>query len=408
VPVFNQEEKHMQKKLIALAVAGLASTAAFAQSNVTVYGVADGSFDVVKVSNGAAAGTELGNTNRVSTNSSLIGFKGAEALGNGLTAVFQFESGVSFDNTGALSASRDSFVGVAGGFGTVVLANLTGPTRALGSALDVNAGATGIGVNSALLGKLGGNLVGTTTTATTAATGAAGSFATTTCDRSSTCASIFDTRWKNAIAYVSPTYYGLNLTAAYVANENKSLRGTQALGTDINTSGYDLGLKYANGPVMAAVTYNAVDLGNSNASFTGKSTDVSDFRVGASYDFGIATVRALFDSARADNYSTIGKVTQNVWGLGATYNVTPAGKLLAQAYFARDLKMNGTSSKDTVAKLYELGYEYSLSKRTMVKAAYAYLNNDDNAKYDFGVNATGVATNGVTVQGLSLGLRHTF
>jgi predicted porin len=76
----------MQKKLIALAVAGLASTGAFAQANVTVYGVADASFDVVRTSN---AVNELGNTTRVSTNSSLIGFKGAEALGNGLTAVFQ-------------------------------------------------------------------------------------------------------------------------------------------------------------------------------------------------------------------------------------------------------------------------------------------------------------------------------
>jgi predicted porin len=32
----------MQKKIIALAVAALASTAAFAQTNVTIYGVADG------------------------------------------------------------------------------------------------------------------------------------------------------------------------------------------------------------------------------------------------------------------------------------------------------------------------------------------------------------------------------
>jgi len=31
----------MQKKIIALAIAGLASTAAFAQSNVTIYGRAD-------------------------------------------------------------------------------------------------------------------------------------------------------------------------------------------------------------------------------------------------------------------------------------------------------------------------------------------------------------------------------
>ena len=36
----------MQKKIVALAVAGL-STAAFAQTNVTIYGVADATFDVL-------------------------------------------------------------------------------------------------------------------------------------------------------------------------------------------------------------------------------------------------------------------------------------------------------------------------------------------------------------------------
>ncbi|HPI59343.1 porin, partial [Zoogloea sp.] len=177
----------MQKKLIALAVAGLASTGAFAQANVTVYGVADASFDVVKIS--GDANNELGNTTRVSTNSSLLGFKGAEALGNGLTAVFQFESAVGFDNAGALGANRDSYVGLAGGFGTVVLGNLTGPTRALGAAVDVNSGATGIGANAALLGKLGNNLIGTTD-----ANGSYGGGST--CGRSTTCTSIFDTRWK--------------------------------------------------------------------------------------------------------------------------------------------------------------------------------------------------------------------
>jgi predicted porin len=90
----------MQKKMIALAVAGLASTGAFAQANVTVYGVADASFDVVRIS--GDANNELGNTTRVSTNSSVLGFKGAEKLGNGLTAVFQYESSVGFDNGGCL------------------------------------------------------------------------------------------------------------------------------------------------------------------------------------------------------------------------------------------------------------------------------------------------------------------
>ena len=387
----------MQKKLIALALAGLASTAAFAQANVTVYGVADASFDVVRI--GGDAKNELGNTNRVSTNSSYLGFKGAEALGNGLSAVFQFESGMGFDNAGSLSTNRDSYVGLAGGFGTVLLGNLTGPTRALGTALDVNVGATGIGANSALLGKLGNKLNGSTSTTGSYSGGA-------TCARSASCNSIFDSRWKNAIAYVSPTFGGLNATVAYVANENKAMDGIAAA----STSGFDTGLKYAQGPIMAAVTYNAV--------FTNDATNlkISDLRVGASYNFGTASVRAMFDLARADNLGGK-KFTQAVYGLGATFDLTQASKLLGQVYVARDVKQDGSSQDDSGAKLFELGFQHSLSKRTMLKATYALIKNDNNASYDFGANAAGVNPGGLpagisavggSVQGISFGVRHTF
>jgi hypothetical protein len=171
------------------------------------------------------ANNDLGNTTRVSTNSSYIGFKGAEALGNGLTAVFQFESGVGFDNAGTLGATRDSFVGVAGGFGTVVLGNLTGPTRALGGAVDVNSGATGIGANSALLGKLGNNLV--RHHRPRAHPLATCPFLPPAC-RSSTpleerhCLRLPDLRWPER-------------HRRYVANENKAFHGGPA-----NTTGYDV------------------------------------------------------------------------------------------------------------------------------------------------------------------------
>jgi len=288
----------MQKKLIALAVAGLASTGAFAQSNVTVYGVADATFDVVRASN-VKDGYDLGNTTRVSSNSSYIGFKGAEALGNGLTAVFQVESGVDFAAGGNPLATRDTFVGLAGGFGTVVMGNLTGPTRALGGAVDVNSGATGIGTNGGLIGKLGNNL----TANKAGGTDANGNVMVDDCGPSSTCVSIFDQRWKNAVAYVSPSFAGLSATVVYVANENKAFHGA---GGALNTRGYDTGLKYANGPIMGAVTYNAVSFGDS-----GK-TDVSNFRVGGSYNFGVASLRALFDHTRADHFDVavgVGKYT---------------------------------------------------------------------------------------------------
>lgn len=402
----------MQKKLIALAVAGLAAAPAFAQTNVTIYGVADATFDNVRATSTAANSDKLGSTNRVSTNSSYLGFKGTEDLGNGLKAVFQFESTISSDQATGTWASRDSFVGLSGGFGTVVAGNLTGPTRALAAALDVNSGATGIGANSGLLGKLGGNFVGTTSAngdytpaaGKVVAPGKAQPAPLGACDRSSSCTSVFDTRWKNAIAYVSPSFAGVTFTGAYVANENHGFDGAAV---QQNTQGYDVGVNYNNGPILAGLTYNAVTLRDTNQ------TRVSSLRLGGSYNFGVASIRALVERVDAkDNGAFMGNVHQYTWGLGATYNVTTNGKIIAQYYRAQNLAGDGDNSK-TGAKLFELGYEHSLSKRTIVKAVYSYLGNDTNANYDYGINAAGIQTApnggyGAKLNGVQVGVRHSF
>ncbi len=372
----------MQKKLIALAVAGLVAAPAFAQSNVTVYGVADATFDVVSVSGGTATANNT-SFNRVSTNSSLIGFKGTEDLGNGLKAVFQFESGVAFDNLGALTAGRDSFVGAAGGFGTVIAGNLTGPTRLVGATMDVNAGSTGIGANSALLGKLGNAL--TARVDTTSATGVAA----TPNARSATQTGAFDTRLTNAVAYVSPTFSGFTVIGGYVANENKVNGG-------VNSSAYDLGVTYGNGPIWAALTHAQLDTKNGTAAIA--SLKPENTRVAFKYDFGMADVRVLWDSTKNQG------VKQNVWGLGTAIKAGAAGKVVAQYYKANDL----TNTNNTGANLFELGYEHSLSKRTILKADYARLANKANAAYDFGINASGLSSAGARVSGLQVGLRHSF
>lgn len=378
----------MQKKLIALALASLAGSA-FAQSNVTIYGVADATFDVVKTSDA----TEPSHT-RISTNSSYLGFKGAEDLGNGLKAVFQFEGGIGFDGGGAWGGSnRDSFVGLAGGFGTIVAGNLTGPTRALGAAVDVNAGATGIGANSGILGKFGGLLQADTGLTTNAA----GNVTATpvlglgSCNRSQTCTSPFDTRFKNSIAYVSPNFSGFSVVAAYVANENKVDGG-------INTWGYDVGAKYENGPIMVGLTFNEVK----DAIAT--DLNVSDLRLAGSYNFGSASIRALFERVRVKGLFADSE-HQNTWGIGGTFNVTPAGKIIAQYYRAND-----TSVLDaTGATLWEVGYEHSLSKRTILKAVYANLNSKENAGYQFGVNSGApLVVGGETQSGFQFGVRHSF
>ena len=170
----------MQKKIIALAVAGL-STAAIAQTNVTIYGVADVSAQGYNMSsskalagNGgegtsygrAGAGGAFGMTN----NSSLIGFKGTEDLGNGLKALFQIETNVALTGTSNSSngsngnvanttnssfvSARDSYVGLNSKYGTVLGGYLTTPYRAIVTGFDVMPGATGVGRSETLLVRL--------------------------------------------------------------------------------------------------------------------------------------------------------------------------------------------------------------------------------------------------------------
>ena len=400
----------MQKKLIALAIAGL-SGAAFAQSNVTIYGVADATFDIINVSGGSAAlSGNTPNFTRVSTNGSRLGFKGTENLGNGLTALFQFESNANFDNSAStLGTSRDSFAGLSGDFGKVILGNLSTPTRVLAAALDVNAGDDGIGTNQAIVGKLGGALAN-------AGTGVPAAGAT----RSATSSSLFDTRFSNSIEYITPSFSGLQATVAYIANENK----TDTSGAKLNTSAYDLGLNYNNGPVLVGLTYAKVTEKNdvtgsapygSGAlkTYLGSDQKLKELRLGGSYDFGVATLRALYAQTKADG--SLNDVKQTVWGIGGTYNVTTNGKLTAQYYHAGDLDKSTGADDNTGAKFCTLGYEHSLSKRTLLKANYAYLKNDEKTStngfgggYDFGKNSSGFAGDDIKLSGLQVGLRHSF
>lgn len=415
----------MQRKLIALIIAGLPGIAC-AQTNVTLYGVADATFDVISVSGGAANKPTF---NRTATNGSRIGFKGSENLGNGMTALFQYESEVKFDEGGALGTTRDSFVGISGDFGRVTLGNLSGPSRSMASTLDVNAGADGIGSNYAILGKVGGLLAGVKLDAT-------GSFSAPpvapSATRSGGTAGLFDNRFTNAIAYASPSFSGVQAIAQYATQENKS----DATATKINTSAYDLGVIYNNGPIYAGLTFADARLRNEDDG-TAAATTLSErwgddfrsreIRLGGKYDFGNATLRLIWSRNRtqADANALAGRIAatngvdlkQNVWGIGGTYNVTANGKLISQYYHANDLSGslgNGTNPlADTGARFINVGYEHSLSKRTLLKVIYAQIRNDKNAGmwnggYDFGKNSSGFGGPDRKISGIQMGLRHSF
>ena len=355
----------MQKKLIALALASLAGSA-FAQSNVTVYGVMDATFDYVGASKSTAAAS-IKNDGRVSGNSSYLGFKGVEDLGNGLKAVFQIEGGLANDNAGGWGGtSRDTFVGLSGNFGTVVAGNLTAAARGLGAKVDVNAGATGIGYQGATYGRIG-----------TARTGV-------------------DDRTANAIAYISPNFSGFSALAAWGAGSEQ--KDTVARTDNV----YSLGLNYDNGPIYVGYAYTQVD-GKSGANASVKATS---HRLGGYYKFGsVAQVGLLWDRTDADTHTSNNR--RNVYLLNGKFNVTPAGAVIAG--YSKAGKVDGVSN--TGANHYFVGYEHSLSKRTVLKAIYAAVKNQSAAGYNYYNAATGEIAglvNGQDPHGVQIGIRHSF
>jgi len=239
----------MQKKLIALAVAGL-STAAFAQTNVTIYGVADVSAQGTSMTTGTARGTgnglnydeETGEFSPKSTygtgkvpaggafnlknNSSLIGFKGTEDLGNGLKGLFQVETNVNATGGGngpqfasgnsAFGSLRDTYVGLNSKFGTVLGGYLSTPFRSTLTSFDVMPGATGDGRIENLLGKvrMGGQSLGF-------GPGSTGFVQADSSVRAT------------ALAFALPTMYGFNGSIAYTGSGNNGGNNQTAMSVTV-------------------------------------------------------------------------------------------------------------------------------------------------------------------------------
>ena len=391
----------MQKKLIALAVAGLGLTAsAFAQTNVTIYGIVDETFGATKAI-GSATGDKL-NTIKLDSNSSYVGFKGTEDLGDGLSAIFQIESGFAGDTAGALAGGRDTFVGLKSGWGTVRLGNFTGPTRAIGTTLDLLPGRDGIGTSNSIIGR---GITGTGATAT-----------------------LFDTRTPNTIQYASPNFEGFRVAVDYAAGENRNLSNA-APSSQANDKLWELGLTYANGPWYVGYAYGKNDYGtasaatiplavaNANALQTWTSN-----RLGAGYTFTEGhKINLIWDKQKQELLNTGGVLNANSnfektsWSLQGLFKVSAPGSLIVAYSKSNDASgsfLPATTLKtnsETGAKEFTIGYLHALSKRTTLKAIWTKISNDNNVAYDFAGNAVGGGFGlGADPQGIAVGIRHAF
>jgi predicted porin len=358
------------KKLL-LAAGGLFTVAAWAQSTVTLYGVADASIQNTDFSRpGAGSLTALTSGHRYG---SRWGLRGSEDLGGGLRAIFQLEEGLNIDSgtlaQGGRAFGRQAYVGLAGGFGTFAFGRLStfhGGTFDMFSPIDPFITGYGIASLASTFSEAGGP------------------------------------RLDNALLYRTPRLAGFQ--AGYM--HSFQANGQEAAGTSANTRVDHAGLNYNSGPLYAGLTY-------SRAKFPAASNfkDQQMFHAGAVYDFKVAKLHAAYGNekgARSDFVSAVGSTADGAdaksWMVGASMPLGPLASQLFASVQKRDGKAQaiGATIFNADRTVYAVGYDYSLSKRTTLYASAA------KSKGTGTLAPTRAATDFANKREITIGITNTF
>jgi len=389
----------MQKKLIALAVASLASGAAFAQTNVTIYGIADAGYvyssgDPIR---GVAGTNTFSGIVSGILSGSRLGFRGEEALGNGLKAIFTLEYALNIDTNAGLGYSgsatglnsRQQFVGLSSAtLGTVALGRQYAPGYQATANNDPMGGAL-VESQSFL-----SNNAGYTITPNSPA------------------------RWDNALTYTTPNWSGFSAKAIYSFGETQDTFGTY---NDKNVSVTDnsrwgIGANYANGPFNLDVVYQARDNIRPAGTLAINSFDTQEWYVGGSFDLKMVKLMGSWQGMNVSNSTRLinnSQVDSQLWQVGAVIPVLSASNIhLGYAQLMMDgnnravIPLTGDSQSATLA------WTTALSKRTTFYAGYVWASNDRKsiaaAPVGGGILTGAIGARGEDSNTLTAGLRHSF
>ena len=382
----------MQKKLLAVAVAGaLAPAAAMAQSTVEIYGRANLGVDTYRATGATVAANDLKNRMRVFDSSSRLGFRVNESLGGGMRAFVVIESGVNIDSgsqagqsgtanaSSGFWASRSSYLGLGGGWG------------------DIRFGRQDVFYGNGVIAQAGTNYINVSVDQfiTHHAVAAPGG------------------RTSNTLSYNSPTMGGFNASAHWApaaGGEGASFVG----GAQKQEARWGFTARYTGGPIRVQGDYGQdKNVGNVSGD---KNTG---WKLGAGYAY-----------ARDSQISFITSKLKNTRGAGSA-EVTMSSinwehmigqtQLIAEYFFTGDVKGSGIATAltgaDTRTKGYTLAAKYFLSKRTGVYGSFSQYRNEARANMDFGAggclsSASGchlsLAQAGADPRIMAVGILHNF
>lgn len=321
----------MQKKLIALAVAGLVSGGAFAQSNVTVYGSFDAGVRNVDTVN-AAGDSNLTMSSSGTYNSNRWGFRGSEDMGGGLKARFMLEGDFN-SGTGAntLLFGRSAWVGLEGSFGSLDLGRqYTVIFKTIGAYDPFNYKYTGIIPTAGMDGARRNN----------------------------------DIQWAKSFGG------GFTGRAQYALGEVAGDTSKGATG--------ELGLSWANGPLNLGGAWGTQQ--------SAAGLDTTNWTIGGAYKTAPWRFAAGYALKEADVAGGTSLDTTN-WWLGASY-AWGGPHEVTLAYYDTDIDAAGAAA-DGGTQLTILGYTYAFSKRTNLYANVDHKSFDGISRIGTQDSATG-------------------
>ena len=425
----------MKKSLLAVAAIGAFASAAQAQSSVTVYGILDVGYIGSNVRTSATATgvtkTTTSQFGQSAEQTSRLGFKGTEDLGNGTSAFFTAEfqlqpqdqtlsgNSTNKDANGANAQSggllnRQTFVGLKkNGIGQTAVGLQYTPIFNAGAA-------TSAGQYNNMLGDL--VYAGSTTA------GNNGGGATTTG---------FTSRTANTLSVQSDKFAGFSAGAMYTlnnANTTETVTPTAtAAGTggSTNASGWGLNADYTFNKFYITGAYQALkqlttatNAGTPTAAFTsattvngatgvwtgaqpssgiaGSAINIQDNQsfAGATYDFGILKAYAQWVSRKATSTINSGYyVKRSAEQIGVRSFITPVVEAWASVGTGR-YTAYGTQQPTANFNGWQIGSNYLLSKRTNLYAIYGQQN--------FSNAATSTSTVSANANNYAIGVRHTF
>lgn len=374
----------MWTRNVAPAVAGLGAMClalpALAQSNVTIYGRLNLDFESVRASSGTND-PSLPSRNRISSNSSLLGFKGTENLGNGLSAWFQIESQINVDAGSGNLATRNSGVGLKGAWGNLFLGRWDSPYKVAQVKFDPFGDVT-IASEQNILAQT-----------------------------SSLEAGDFHDRIANGVQYWTPEWAGFSARVAYGANENRDAT------TGVSDHTWAGAVYYEQGPFFAVAAVERHSdrgaLGEALGATTDTTGNDTGKQAGFGFKFGATKVGLLFERLEyKTDFAGGSDLRRDAWFLGGSHQLGPVE---LRAYYAKAGDQKGSSAlagPDTGAEGYSVGLAYDLSKRTELYTTYTRIDNEANAEYEFGINASpGLEIKGrpgSDPSGFLVGMKHVF